>query len=427
MRRRILLKAQKLIASRGYGRFLGNDFYMTSEKHAPVVAKGLHPAVSEEVPSIRYARHSTPAKLAFEWAISLAPYLKEKKVSPEAKEYIHKFILDEMNNLKADDVLALYNAMDDLKIISTDVIAKFMQKIRELYAAGSMNKDSLADICIQLLSRTPKDIHIDDEDREYCIGILHNMMSAVSRETQYRIAALYTDLLPKCFISLGQVEQLIMSIIGVKHGSSSGICMKGCAESLTLMGLLKSYILHKGSEWKTSLIGETVDDYLNNTLFVDLQSKINLLKASQATSVLRFLSETGIRTEVLSTKLLCDRYVRDISQFSLSDIFEFNKALLTMGYVDDRVILRTLTYLPRRHQALDSVEQLITLLHIVKAANYDSEYFRTFVAEKVMSLAYKIGRMHCNELSSHITPKICNKASIDAVESIKTTYSLTSL
>lgn len=442
-----------------YGRFLGTDFYMTAEHPSEITTNdaeerqgqlkckygrqkrpiksyhhhsgidascvSLSASKGNEVMRSRCKRLLLDRESVCAWVVSLSTMLKGHPIPPEAKTYIRCCIRQQLDGIMAGDIIKLYTAMYDLKILSDEFIGLFMHKIIEMRKGciSTNEKESLAEVMIAALSHHNLHECASSKELESCMVSLRADAPFLSPRLQYRMAVLYTNMFPKGMVSIDDIEALILILMDHPVDIQRRMSLHDCVYSIDFLKLLKAYLTADVS-CGVRPFAHDVERYLDDCLLPRLKMNVYMLTAAQITDVLSFLSETGIKEKHELLEACCNRFTRDISQFSFPRMLEFNQALLYIGHPSEKILLHTISNLPRRVLSITSVDQLISLLRIAKAGRVDSDLLRSFVTEHLLQLAHKLGRKHCEALFGLLTPQYCYKEGLEVIEHVSARYML---
>ncbi|GFE55074.1 hypothetical protein BaOVIS_024780 [Babesia ovis] len=447
MRRRVAKVATSQISRYGdlsYGKFTGTEFYMSAVdvnttdgvgsgvglSTLALGRKSRHLAIERrrnqmytihysnqcfERPSSGIQRHS-----AVDAAIALRSVLKGKKISHKAKEYWRSWILAELDDVQPGKMVQLVGAMIDLRLANGDLIHKCIAKAERINGdslnktdliqsdinnttehinVDSLNKTDLIHILLMLLKIPNIRDLVPTDDLQRCVSILRSCLPYAPEDTYLHMVSIYASMVGTGLVGADELGTMLPNIID-RHKIIRTEMTLGDTDSVaSLMKATRTYIIARGDGWNNDPLGSQIVTYINKIVIPEVELNVLVFTASQLTEVLSLLAEANIGQGTNMLQACSERFVRDVSQFSVTTMLEFHVALLRLGHRDPQAILTLIITLPRRAQSLDSVDHILALLEIMQLGGIDSEYMRRFVSEQLLQLGYKIGKRHCDLFS----------------------------
>ncbi|CDR93890.1 hypothetical protein, conserved [Babesia bigemina] len=468
MRRRAARAAVQLTGSRpelSYGRFMGTEFYMSALKpkivsksgvvhcglysmkpcspcagegiaHPPQTDIGKEPFNNSNSPPVSYKR-------AIDAAIHLAPALKGKRIPYRAREYLQRCLLEEAQGINISNILPLINATLDMRIMSESMRQVFLEKMEEMHRAPAGTTEErlrLSEAALLMLSLPGIQDLMATKYVELCLSILKSHTQHAPGDVRLRTGLLYASMLPSGLISLEDIRSIILTFTGNRDIPSHPMALNDCSAVVALLNVTRVYLAVRGKGWDSDPHGNEIKSYVTQVMIPQVVSNIYVFTAAHLTDVLSFFADTGLEAwatpehadaPISLTHLLggcCKRFVRDVSQFSISDMLSFHLALLRLNHRDEWAILALILVLPRRAQSLDSVEQLVRLLEFAHLAGIESQFLVEFASEQLMQLAHKIGRRHCQMLADLLSrrpvggPVLLDSSALQALDSVGAKY-----
>ncbi|GIX63572.1 riboflavin kinase, putative [Babesia caballi] len=335
-------------------------------------------------------------------AISLAPTLRDKRIPYRARAYMQRHLLEELSNVNNTNFTSLLSAVSDLRLANRDLIRAYLGKLEELHAASDSadDKQRLAEASLQISTMLCVKNHASSRDIKRCLSVLRSSLACAPDDARLRVAMLYATLLPTGLVENDELGDVISSLMRPSTGVRQRMTLADCASTAELLSVARAYVLAAGEGWTSDPRAARIRKHVETAVLPEVELHVNVFTAAQLADVLSFLAvawpasavEAGALTRLLEA--CCDRFVRDVAQFSVTTMLSFHASLLTLGHRSDRAIIAMILTLPRRAQSLSCVDQLISLIRIACATGAQSAYLRDFVSEQALQLAHKVGQPH---------------------------------
>ncbi|EDO08570.1 hypothetical protein BBOV_III010140 [Babesia bovis T2Bo] len=378
-----------------YGRFTGTEFYMAASS----------PSVDNDTPCLGVARMGRKKKMtthvpvssivlahnnrinAVSMAINMQKILKNKKISPQAKEYWRHWILKEVPNLNGAMMSQLICSLVDLRMVYPDIIRVCILKLEDILASNNTTDILEAAVSILTVPRIHSIISLQDIKR--CVYVVISQVHEATGEILLRLTQAYTSMLLHDLVTVHELGSLIQRTI--THPDAVRVIKSNINPMVELLKASTTYIEYIGDG--PGHVGD-ITAFIRHNILPVLFEDVYELTAEQVTDAVVFLDKANVVVDRNTLVLCSQRFVRDAPQFAITAMLQFHNAMINMGYIDPKAILTLITTLPRRTQSLDSVEHILALIRIVQTANLQSEYMNEFILEQLMQIGYKVGKKH---------------------------------
>lgn len=143
-------------------------------------------------------------------------------------------------------------------------------------------------------------------------------------------------------------------------------------------------------------------EYATKVLYPLIKENTKVFTADQITKIVESVRIIGEPYPTDLLKLLSSIYIKHISQYSFKNMMNLIGNLTKMNVSSENLLISTLSFLPRKMQSIDSVEDVILLLDTYFENHYISEYFNVFITQQMLQLSHKIGKKHYQELTNKL-------------------------
>ncbi|ORM41830.1 uncharacterized protein BXIN_0636 [Babesia sp. Xinjiang] len=331
-------------------------------------------------------------------AIALAPLFRGKVLPYKAKAYLGRWILAEHATINADNFNPLVGAIVALGLANRDLIQLCITKLEEMRLTASYDKRQLHDAALLILNVPEIQVLVHPTEVGRCLSVLRSSADATV-DANLRVAALYIKMLPTGLVQKEELGSVISIIVSTHRTVRKQMTLVDCASANVLINAAWAYINAIGDGWYNDVHGKQIREYMERIVIPETELHVNVFTATQITELISFMAYAGLNTHTHVLEVCSERFVRDVAQFSVSNILAFHTALMRLGYRHDRAIMTLIVTLTRREQSIDSVDHVICLLEIMYGVGINSECMYQFVSEQLMQLGHKVGRRHCEKLA----------------------------